>query len=66
MRITINGQEESHDEHMTVERYLALAGLDRVPCAVEINKQLVPKRDHASTSINDGDAIEIVTLVGGG
>lgn len=66
MHVTINGKQETIERGLTVEGYLESAGLAGAPCAVEINKNLVPKRDHASTTINDGDSIEIVTLVGGG
>jgi thiamine biosynthesis protein ThiS len=34
--------------------------------AVEVNKQLITRRLHAETQLNDGDVLEIVTLVGGG
>ncbi len=66
MHVTINGTDETIDPGLTVEAYLDRAGLGGSPCAVEINKILVPKRDHASTEIGDGDTLEIVTLVGGG
>ena len=36
------------------------------PCAVEVNRDLVPKQQHASHTLSDGDQVEIVTLVGGG
>jgi thiamine biosynthesis protein ThiS len=35
-------------------------------CAVEVNRQLVPKKQHESQELKDGDSVEIVTLVGGG
>ncbi len=34
--------------------------------AVELNRQLVPRAMHAETSLAENDALEIVTLVGGG
>ena len=36
------------------------------PCAVEVNKEVVPRRAHADSTLHEGDKIEIVTLVGGG
>ena len=34
--------------------------------AVERNRVLVPRRQHASCTLEEGDQLEIVTLVGGG
>lgn len=34
--------------------------------AVEIDQNLVPRKEHASYLLRDGDRIEVVTLVGGG
>ena len=36
------------------------------PCAVEINRELVPARDHTVRTLAEGDVVEILTLVGGG
>ena len=66
MRVTINGQHEDVDEKLTVETLLIARGLSEKPCAVEVNKILVPKADHAGRILEDGDILEIVTLVGGG
>ena len=38
----------------------------RPPFAVEVNKRLIRRGAFESTPLNDGDAVEIVTLVGGG
>ena len=34
--------------------------------AVEVNELLIPREQHDAHPLQDGDAIEIVTLVGGG
>ncbi|TAJ18786.1 MAG: sulfur carrier protein ThiS [Planctomycetota bacterium] len=34
--------------------------------AVERNRKLVPRAEHAAVLLADGDELEIVTLVGGG
>jgi thiamine biosynthesis protein ThiS len=34
--------------------------------AVELNRAVLSRRDHAGREVRDGDKIEIVTLVGGG
>ncbi|MFN3467097.1 MAG: sulfur carrier protein ThiS [Candidatus Brocadiales bacterium] len=34
--------------------------------AVALNKKVVPKTEHATRKLNENDALEIVTFVGGG
>ncbi len=34
--------------------------------AVELNRAVLSRRDHASRTVSSGDRVEIVTLVGGG
>jgi thiamine biosynthesis protein ThiS len=64
--VTINGSETDLDEACTVASLLQRLDLAERPCAVELNRRVVPRRDHANCVLRDGDAVEIVTLVGGG
>jgi thiamine biosynthesis protein ThiS len=41
-------------------------GLERAAVAVEVNRQVVPRREHEQAELADGDTVEVVTLVGGG
>jgi len=66
MHITINGQKTDLAEGTTVAALLAREGLADKPCAVEVNRGIVRKPDHESHTLTEGDAVEIVTLVGGG
>lgn len=66
MQITVNGHYEIHDNDLTVSQLLEKHNLAAAPCAVELNKRMIPKKDHADTRINQGDQIELVTFVGGG
>lgn len=66
MQVTINGQSENLDAETSVAALLALRGLEPRRVAVEINEELVSRRDFGETAIRDGDRIEIVTFVGGG
>jgi sulfur carrier protein len=34
--------------------------------AVELNLEVVPRAQHSSTALREGDRLEVVTLVGGG
>jgi sulfur carrier protein len=66
MRIVINGKPEELPAPTTVAQLLRDHGLGGAACAVEINLKIVPKKQHESHVLQDGDAVEIVTLVGGG
>lgn len=65
LQLTINGKNQEVDVR-TVRELLVSMGLDKQAVAVEINRQVVPKRLHEDTALSDGDTIELVTLVGGG
>jgi sulfur carrier protein len=66
IRVTINGAPQEVPGGLTVQGLVAHLGLDRGPVAVEVNREIVPRAQHAGTFVNAGDAVEIVHLVGGG
>jgi thiazole synthase len=66
LRLTINGDSKTLDEPLTVADLLDRLGYDRRRIAVEINQEVVPQPRHDEHRLVDGDAVEIVTLVGGG
>jgi thiamine biosynthesis protein ThiS len=65
MKLKING-EEREISAATVAELLAAMELQGQPVAVEVNRKLVPKRDHMTATLKEGDTVELVTLVGGG
>jgi len=65
MQLTVNG-EKSDFSVTRVDELLAALGLAGQAVAVELNEAVVPKKLHAETALNDGDVLELVTLVGGG
>ena len=66
MQVIVNGQAESLAEAATVAALLEHLGLAARPVAVEVNLDIVPRAQHAEHRLREGDAIEVVTLVGGG
>ena len=66
MKITINGEEHSFQESLTVLSVLNSIGFDSTKVAVELNLEIVPKSLYTDTVIKDGDRIEIVHFIGGG
>ena len=46
--------------------YLTSAGYDTKRVAVELNGDIVPKAKYSETILKCGDAVEVVSFVGGG
>jgi sulfur carrier protein len=66
LKLTVNGEPHEAPAGATVRQLIELLGLGGRAVAVEVNKQLVPRKEHESHRLKDGDAVEVVTLVGGG
>ncbi len=66
MRITVNGETRELSDDATVAELIAGMNLQPRQVAVERNKELVPRSQHAETPLSEGDNVEVVTLVGGG
>lgn len=64
--LTVNGERVTIPDPATVADLLRRLGRDPLRLAVEVNRDLVPRADHPARPLKDGDAVEIVTLVGGG
>lgn len=66
MQISINGELKEVADGITVSSLLEQLEIRSKFCAVERNKELVPRKQHADCVLEPDDKLEIVTLVGGG
>ncbi len=66
MKVTVNGRPGQVGEGTTVADLLAEYKLDHVRVAVERNGRVVPRDQFDRVAVQDGDSLEVVTLVGGG
>ena len=66
LQIEVNGEAREVGPGTTVRGLLEQLGLGDTLVAVERNRQIVPRAEHASAEIHDGDRLEIVHFVGGG
>ncbi len=66
MKIQVNGQDREIAAGTTVSALLGELGVTQPHVAVEVNLELVPRAVHRDTTLNEGDKVEVVTLVGGG
>ena len=66
MMVTVNDKEHQLADDSSVRDLVVALGLGEAPVAVEVNRRLVPRGEHETARLHDGDHVEIVTLVGGG
>jgi sulfur carrier protein len=66
MLLQINGHPKEVPDALTVTGLLAFLALKTDRVAVEVNAEVVARAKHAQTLLKPGDAIEVVTFVGGG
>lgn len=67
MKLQVNGQERQCDRQLdTVGQVLDYFGVPWVRAAVELNDEVVEPGMFEKTPVSEGDAIEIVSFVGGG
>lgn len=66
MRIIVNGKEKELPGGVTVAGLLEALGLSDKRVAVELNRAIVAREDYGDTPVSDGDAVEILSFVGGG
>jgi len=66
LQLTINQEPKQFATALSVADLLHELRLDPHRVAVEINREVVPRARHAERALATGDAVEIVTLVGGG
>ncbi|MEX2288643.1 MAG: sulfur carrier protein ThiS [Planctomycetaceae bacterium] len=66
MQITVNGSPKELEPGTTVAELLEHLNLQPKYVAVERNLDLLPRAQHGGCVLEDGDRLEVVTLVGGG
>jgi len=66
IEVLVNGASRPVPVGCTVTRLLELLGVKPAQAAVERNKQIVRRAEHATTTLLAGDQLEVVTLFGGG
>lgn len=64
--IVVNGEPRTVAAGTTIAALLAELDLGQRRVAVERNRAVVPRAQHADTALADGDRLEVVAFVGGG
>ena len=66
MTIRLNGEPFEISGPMTIEALLAHLDIHPRRVAVEHNLDIIKRERYSTTTINEGDNVEIVNFVGGG
>jgi sulfur carrier protein len=66
INIVLNGEPMQVSEGLSVGALLASTDRAERRVAVEVNREIVPRSQHASRVLHDGDRVEIVQAMGGG
>jgi thiamine biosynthesis protein ThiS len=66
VKLTVNGEERTAPEGLTLQELVRELSIEGRPIAVELNLRVVPKDRYPATRLSEGDKLEIVSLVGGG
>ena len=66
MNITLNGEAREIADGTLLSQLIEQLDLVGKRLAVEINREIVPRSEHAAYIIQAGDSIEIVHAIGGG
>ncbi len=66
MQIYVNGEARTVAPGLRLDRLVRSLAEDPRGIAIERNLEIVPKAEHPTTVLQDGDRLEIVQFVGGG
>tara|TARA_B100000700_G_scaffold87270_1_gene98221 strand:+ start:97 stop:315 length:219 start_codon:yes stop_codon:yes gene_type:complete len=69
MKVTINGEFktiEHSEKEFSLEDLIKHFGYQPQLVVVELNGVIINSKDWINTKINNGDCLEVVTIVGGG
>jgi thiamine biosynthesis protein ThiS len=64
--LQVNGKRIELDEPTLLTAYLEMLGVSPRAVAVEHNSMILERDAYATTTLRDGDVVEIVRMVGGG
>lgn len=66
MRLKVNGQAQEHPDGISGQELLDRIDWTYATLVAEVNGRIVRKDEFLTLALNDGDELELVTLVGGG
>jgi sulfur carrier protein len=65
MHIHLNGVSQSVDDNLSIQTLLDNLQISG-RLAVEVNREIIPRSEHATHTLQQNDSVEIVHAIGGG
>jgi thiamine biosynthesis protein ThiS len=66
MRVEINGETKEIPRELNLNELLEYLSMPSRLLAIELNKEVVRRKDWGDTRVKDSDVIEVIHFVGGG
>ena len=66
MNVILNGETKTIKTDSSILDLIQLMDLGDARIAVELNLEIVPRSEHATTILKTGDTLEVVHAIGGG
>ena len=66
MQIQLNGEAFEAAEGLSLVGLIEVLELTGKRIAIELNREIVPRSEHAATVLQPGDSVEVVAAIGGG
>jgi sulfur carrier protein len=66
MQIFLNGESLKVVNSLSIDELLTQLELSKKRIAVELNQEIIPRSLHATTQLQEGDAVEVIHAIGGG
>jgi sulfur carrier protein len=66
MKIQLNGETKELNQALNLIELLKKFSLPTERIAIELNREVVRKKDWEGIKINEGDKLEVIHFVGGG
>jgi sulfur carrier protein len=66
MQLYLNGEARQYESALNISTLTLQLGLQQQRFAVEVNRCIIPKSQHDSHYLAEGDRVEIIQAIGGG
>jgi len=66
MKITLNGDPKELPAPMTIQELLDSLNIPSGRVACELNVKIIRRAQYSTTTIQEGDSVEIIQAIGGG
>ncbi|MGB0662587.1 MAG: sulfur carrier protein ThiS [Pontibacterium sp.] len=66
MQVNVNGDALELQQGATLADLIATLELTGKRIAIEVNMDIVPRSEHPSFALSEGDVVEVVHAIGGG